>query len=276
MAAERFPLELIPPESMFELAWWALLVLAGCICVLLGLLLVLVGRHVARVVAALAAAAAGAAAAPLIAQAVGFRNVWVVGLAALVSGGLFGFILARFLWAALPGLALGFAVLAICPGPPGAASRPAGDDHGPQADGLRAAPAASVTAVADWAMALGRRRTVLVVAALLLPVALCVGLELFFPRSVMIFATASAGAVLTVGGARLLARAARWEQLKAWAGRPVVLGAAVGGLALVGVVWQYSRQSREVRRREAAATEGGEGGEAAPAGRPAGAEARGE
>ena len=237
------------------------MVFLGCLCLMLGLLLALAGRRVGRVIAALAAAAAGAAAAPLVVQLVHFRGIWIVALAGVVTAGLFGFLLTRLLWAALLGLALGVAVLVFWAGFPGPTTQPTGADRQVQVKDLSGWFGLAGAWVGDWAKALWLRRPVLVVAALLLPVAFCVGLELFFPRSVLIFITAVVGAALAVGGAGLVAEAIRTGLLRAWAGRPAILAGLAGAVAVLGVSWQVRGQWRDARRRrEAKEAEGGGGG----------------
>ncbi len=213
------------------------------VCLIVGALLNLRGRTLARIVLPLIGAALGAAAAPWIVRHIPFKNVWVVGTVAALTMGVVVFIISRPFWAILLGAGLGIAglVILVRTGAPleGAPSWPA---EAP-AD-FAAWCAAAGGWLAGWVKALFRERLAAAVLVTGLPLVAVTVLELFIRRSVQMVSTAIVGAMLVVGGALGLAWGAKVEWVEAVLDRPIIPLIAVGVLAALGMALQIIGESR--------------------------------
>ena len=219
----------MPPKAALAV------VAAGCMIV--GAVLNLRGRTLARTVLPLAAAAVGAALSPWIVGYLPYKNVWVVGVIAALTLGLLAFVLARLFWSVVLGamLAAGVVFILIRTGAP-LSDAPAWPVEAPATFGAWCA--ATVVYAAGWVRALFAERLLAAVLATVLPVVACVVLEVLVTRSVLTVSTVMVGAALVIGGALALVWAAKADWAEALAGRPMVLAIAAGAVAAAGGVVQ--------------------------------------
>jgi len=241
----------------------AALALAAAGCLVVGVVLNLRGRTLARTVLPLAAAAAGAAFSPWIVQHIPYKNVWVVGTAAALTLGLLAFVFCRVFWAAVLGAGVAaVAVVVLIRTGPAPAEPPAWPETAPAAFAGWCAAASAYAA--DWVRMLFAERLLAAMLATGVPVLGCVAVELLLPRTMLTISTAAVGGLLVVGGALGLAWAVSRDWAAALVDRPMILAIAAGVVVLAGFVVQVTgvlraraRAKREEREREQEKSESG-------------------
>lgn len=231
-----------------------LIAAVGLSGVVVGVALIVGGRKAGRPLLALVLAIAAALGAPLFADRLPVKNVWVVGVAAAVTASLLAFVFARALWAAVLGAALAVAALAAAAhfGSGGLAEKPVWNSAEFETFGAWYFAAADY--LLEWLQALWRHAPVTVVLAVGAPLILCVAAELVLPKSILILGTSAFGAASAVAGAGLLTLAVRADWARAWVDRVYIPAAVAAGVTLIGIAWQWRSELRE-RAAEAAEEE---------------------
>jgi hypothetical protein len=251
-------LDIPPPTLNLEAIEAGLLAAGGIIA---GAFLLLWGRHAHRAFSAiLCAGVAVVAAAPAVQRASGI-DLRLVEAVMAVSAAIVGAVAARVLWALLAG-----AFFASLAGGAVLWSLPLG------IVGWRAELIASGGSFVSWswaamkllgsaAQAAWSQHPVVLVLATAPAGVIPLIVAFVRPRAAALFGTAVCGAKLMVAGGLMAAeefRSSLWAS--AWA-HPCVPAAVMGGLLLVGVVFQYRSLRAEERRKKAS-----KGGPAKPAG----------
>lgn len=233
---------------------------AAVACMATGLLLVLWGRSVGRILLPLAAAAGAAAVSVLAAPHIPYGNVWVIGLAAAGTAGFLVFVLIRVVWSLALGVLVAAALLALlarlCPGL--TADPPAWQDS--ELGGTAGWLVSFGNYLCGWIWSLWRGDAAAVALCGAVPVLAAVALGIFLPRAATIMGSSLLGAVGLVGGVGLIwwARSPGW--LDAWTRQAWLPVAAVGLLALTGLILQSRtelQKAAQARSEEADKPTGG-------------------
>lgn len=229
MFAVTMPLQPPPSEVLYA---------AGAVSMAVGLVLLLWGHKVNRVVLAMIGAAAAAAAAPGISGLIGYANILVIAIAVAVFAGVATYFLSRILWTAILGTLL--AVIAV------STVLYLNVANLPVHPVWKGASAAFLDNwawilwghVRDWAGVLWEYNALAVGGSLLAPVAVGVVIGIFWPRAMVALATSLAGGAAIVFGAAVVAWGAGKQAVEGWINSAHVPGLVACGIALVGLVIQ--------------------------------------
>jgi hypothetical protein len=222
----------------------ALVVVTGAGCLLIGAVLNLWGRKAGRPLLALVVAAGAAASSCLVVKHFPLKNVWVVGAALALAGGLLAFLLGRLLWALTLGVVLAIVALGVVAhfGAGAMEGKPAWSESEFATFGAWCLAAADY--LLAWLGALWRHMPVSVALAGLAPVVVCIAVELLLPSSILILASSAFGAAGVVVGAGLLVLACRADWARAWVDRMYIPAVVAAVLTLIGAAYQARTQLR--------------------------------
>ena len=211
---------------------------AGVAGLVLGVVLLLLGRRWSKLIMCLAFAGAAGGCMPLLVTGLSGTNTLIAAVVAALFAGTAGFVFSRCAWSLLLGVLLSSAALVAFATvyASGLEVRPAWPGN-PGADfpGWVAALGQYTSA---WTSALWQYNALAVALSVLAPLGIGVALGVFYPQAMLVFTTSLTGAILAVSGAGAAAWAARPESAGAWIQQIHVPGVVAGALLLVGLVLQ--------------------------------------
>ena len=239
-----------------------LLLGAGAVCLLVGVVLILWGRSHGRIMLALLMAGGGAACGPMITQWLPFGSVWPVSLAAAAFAGALGFALATIVWAILLGGGGAIAALIALAILTTGLEKPVWGYE--QTEDWWVSCANMGDYLRSWLWALWCHSPAAVAACAGVPAAIGLGVGMFFPKAIVIVASSVLGAAKMVAGSALLVWAIQGEWAAAWAKHLYIPAAVVGVLALLGGIFQTRAHLRAVPKTIAEADLNGRSGDKPP------------
>jgi hypothetical protein len=210
----------------------------GAVAMAVGLVLLLWGHKVNKVVLAMVGAASAASTAPALSNLVGYANVMVIAIIVAVFAGVATYFLSRILWTAMLGGMLALIAVSVI--------LYINLGNLPAYPVWKGGSAAFLDNwawilwghVCDWASVLWDYNALAVGGSLVAPLIMGVVIGIFWPRIMLALVTSLTGGAAIVLGASAIAWGAGKQAVETWINNAHVRGLVACGIALVGLVIQ--------------------------------------